>query len=56
MNVVSISIRIAIPTSLHAHLIGIKNREIHIVQRPITPETGSVAVGSLLQLVVVTDV
>jgi hypothetical protein len=56
MNVIRISIRITIPTSLHAHLIGIQNRKIHIIQWPITPETGSVAVGPLLQLVVVANI
>lgn len=56
MNVVAISIRTAIPASLHAYLISIENREVHSVQRPITPETRCIAVGPLFQLVVSADV
>lgn len=56
MNIIRISIRIAIPASLHPNLVGIQNREVHIVERPITPETRGIAVRPLLQLVVVADV
>lgn len=56
MNVIGISVGIAVPAGLHADLVGIKNCEVLLSQRSVTPETRSVTVRSLFQLIVGADV